>query len=149
MNFLNLPNHLVVNTTIGHGYTWGDAANLAISGFAIVFLMLILLVLVIKLFGFIMESIMNNKNGKSNGGDGGSSKKDEVKTAQKQQPQAETAVGADVQNDELIAVIAAAVNAMYEGSGIKPRISRIRESGTRAQRSPWATLGLIENTRAF
>ena len=148
MNFLNLPNHLVVNTTIGHGYTWGDAANLAISGFAIVFLMLILLVLVIKIFGFIMESITNKKDNNSNG-DSGSSKNDKAKATQKQQPQADASAAASVQNDELIAVIAAAVNAMYEGSGIKPRISRICESGTRAQRSPWATLGLIENTRAF
>ena len=49
-------------------------------------------------------------------------------------------------NDEVVAVISAAVAAMYGSSG-KARIKSIKKSDT--GRSAWANAGLLDNTRPF
>ncbi len=139
MKFLGLPNFAVTETSIGHGYTWGDAAIVAVCGFAIVFLMLVLLIVIIKIFGFIMDNA-NKSNGTSNGGGAATAAQTAVKPMQSV---------AAVDNDEIIAVISAAVYSLYEGTGIKPTIRNIRQSGAKSARSPWATAGIFNNTRAF
>ena len=50
------------------------------------------------------------------------------------------------EQEELIAVISAAVYALYAGSGITPKIRCVRPTGTRPI---WAAAGLLENTRPF
>lgn len=62
------------------------------------------------------------------------------------------AVSAPVQNteeaEEIIAVIAAAVDAMYSGSGKKAVIRSVRPA-VASGRSVWAAAGISKNTRAF
>ena len=51
-------------------------------------------------------------------------------------------------NDEIIAVIAAAVASMYDGTGTAAVIRSVRPS-IRPNRSVWSAAGIYENTRAF
>lgn len=114
---------------------WSLGANVTLSGIVIVFLGLVLLVVVIGIF-----SAFFGKKQKSN-------------PAQPQQPvrisvptQPAAAQAAD-DFDEIVAVIAAAVDAMYSGSGKKVRIHSVRRSAVGS--SAWAMAGRMENTRAF
>lgn len=50
--------------------------------------------------------------------------------------------------DEIIAVIAAAVAAMYDGTGKSAVIRSVRPS-IKPNRSVWSAAGIYENTRAF
>ena len=129
---------LNVDYTIGNGYDWNEASLVTFSGLTIVFGMLVLLVVVIMIFGGIMDRINGVKKVKP------------VKTP-KVAPAPVTApiVTATEESDEIIAVIAAAVDAMYADTGIKPVIRKIRPAVTKGVRSPWAAAGVFENTRAF
>lgn len=127
----------VVNTSINNGFTWGNAWNLTFCGIAIVFLMIVLLCVIIKIFGISMDKLL-----------GIPTQKKEVK---KPVINAPPAVSNKIQqnDDEIIAVISAAVASMYEGSGKKAVIKSIKRSNTKTVRNNWATAGLLENTRAF
>ena len=140
-NFVN-PISLLKNVPIGGGYSWGDAMNVTFCGIVIVFSMLVQQVILIKLFGMIYNSIASKSNTSEKETQAAASipqKKNDVV------PQA--AVNADTTDDEIIAVIAAAVDAMYEGTGIKPTVRSVRSLG--AVRSVWAHTGIVNNTRAF
>ena len=125
---------------IGKGYDWGQAAIVTVCGVTIVFSMLVLLVIVISIFGGIMDRINGVKK---------------VKPVKKESP-APAPVSANVpvvtveeDNDEIIAVIAAAVDAIYADTGVKPVIRRIKPAATNGSRSAWASAGVYQNTRAF
>ncbi len=134
---------LLVEKTLDNGYTWGDVTNVTLSGIAIVFGMLVLLVFIILVFGFIM-GMVNPKNKAPKVQKAKVEKKKTVKPSVASVP---TAVASD--DDEVIAVIAAAVNAMYEGSGKKPIIRTIKRADRKVGRSAWGSAGVFENTRAF
>lgn len=51
--------------------------------------------------------------------------------------------------EEIVAVIAAAVASLYEGSGTTAVIRCITPSQTARARSVWAAAGVAQNTRAF
>ena len=125
---------------IGNGYDWGQASIVTVCGLVIVFAMLLLLVIVISIFGGIMD--------KANG-------VQKVKPAKKETPVSAPAptpapvVTIEEDNDEIIAVIAAAVDAIYADSGVKPVIRRIKPAATNRTRSAWASAGVYQNTRAF
>ena len=57
------------------------------------------------------------------------------------------APGPAADENELIAVITAAVYALYEGTGVTPRLRAVRPAA--GARPIWATAGLLENTRPF
>ena len=124
---------------IGNGFDWGQASMVTICGLVIVFSMLVLLVVVISVFGAIMDKVNGVKK---------------EKTVKKKTPVAPVVTAAPVvtvaeDNDEIIAVIAAAVDAIYADTGVKPVIRRIKPSATKGKRSAWATVGVFENTQAF
>ena len=73
----------------------------------------------------------------------------EKKKIEKKAAPAPVALAPVTDDDEIIAVIAAAVNAMYEGTGKKPVIRAIRQSKQNNARSAWGFAGVFENTRAF
>lgn len=110
--------------------------NVTFTGIAIVFLMLVVLVLIFSSFSLFskVKKLENN---------------DEPKKAKpiNNQPVAPAVVSAQEDDDEIIAVISAAVYAMYEGSNIKPVIKSVKAA--KGTRNIWALTGLIENTRAF
>lgn len=129
----------VVTADINNGYTWGEALNVVFCGLAIVFLMLILLVIIIKAFGWIMDNFINKKSDSKPE----PAKSAPQKTVAKQDIKTETA-----DDDEIIAVISAAVDSMYAGSGKKAIIKSVKRSGEK-RRSNWAQAGIFRNTRAF
>ena len=119
--------------------------EILITGFVVVFAVLILLILLITLYGNIVtkaEKAMSDKKAE---------KEVTVKTekAVLAPVQAATPVSAPVPAngipDEVIAVIAAAVDAMYGEGTVKVKsIKRVPQS-----RPVWSTAGIMENTRPF
>ena len=112
-------------------------ANVTFTGIAIVFLMLVLLVLIISVFGLFSK----NKPAKSK------PQKQVVTVAPKDVAPTQNTPVATEDDTEIIAVIAAAVAAMYDGTGIKPVIKSVKPAS--GARSAWAMAGIIKNTRAF
>ena len=123
---------------IGNGYDWSQASIVTVCGLVIVFSMLLLLVIVISIFGGIMDKI-----------NGVEKKKSVRKEAPAPVLDPAPVVTVEDDNDEIIAVIAAAVDAIYADSGVKPVIRRIKPSATNGARSAWASAGIYQNTRAF
>lgn len=120
--------------------SWADAGTLlTICGMVIVFLVLIILIMAIGAFGKMMST-----------GIKGDSKEKSVLTAPTPVKSAPVAVSAlPAQDDgELIAVIAAAVDAIYAGSGKRAVIRNIRPAAG-GVRSAWATAGVMQNVRSF
>ncbi len=121
---------------------WGLGINVTITGVAIVFGMLLLLVFVLSVFGLIFSKANGTKKEKA---------PKEAKPAPKKEVAAQkptVAVPVNNNNDEIVAVIAAAVAAMYDGSDVKPVIRKIKKSSKHA-RPAWTSAGIFENTRSF
>ncbi len=121
---------------------WDLGLSVTISGVVIVFGMLLLLVAVLSVFGLVAKSA--NKTAKTE-------KKVEVKPAQKTNPAPAVvtpSATATTDNNEIIAVIAAAVATMYDGSDVKPVIRRIIKAPA-GGRPAWTAAGIFENTRSF
>ena len=110
------------------------------SGVAIVFGMLLILVIMIAIFGLFARA-----------GKGKSDKKAKAEKMPKVKKIAEPSLVKNAVNasddDEVIAVISAAVAMMYEGTGKKAVIRSIRPSYV--GRSAWANAGVRDNVRAF
>ena len=110
------------------------------SGVAIVFGMLLILVIMIAIFGLFARA-----------GKGKSDKKSKAEKLPKVKKIAEPSLVKNAVNasddDEVIAVISAAVAMMYEGTGKKAVIRSIRPSSV--GRSAWANAGIRDNVRAF
>ncbi len=113
-------------------------ASVVITGLVIVFAMLLFFVLLFGGFGKLMSAVSNAR------------KDDTVKPAPKKIAPAPNAVPTKSvsSDDELIAVISAAVYAMYEGSGKKPVIRSIRPAA-RNGKSAWAMAGIYNNIKSF
>lgn len=109
--------------------------TILLTGFVVVFLILFLLIGVIKLYGTIVYNAQNKvKN------------KEKVKEDQNiVEPQTQVETFSNSINDELIAVISAAVDAMY-GTG-KVKVKTIKRSTK--EKSAWRSAGVINNTRPF
>ncbi len=117
-----------------------DVASVVLTGVAIVFGMLIIFVLVISLFGLFSKAKSSAQPDK---------KEKPVKAKPvKATPAPKAAAVVTAEDDEIIAVISAAVYSLYEGTGKKPVIRSIRPA-TRAGRSAWATAGLLNNVKSF
>lgn len=123
--------------------TSGDSDNQAVvilvTGFVVVFLVLLLLIGIIKIYSGIV-CLAQNK-----------SKKSKSAPVTDSVPATQEVVQSEDSNDDnpdlqTIAVITAAVEAYYS-NGKKVRITGI--SPTRSSRSEWATAGLYENLPAM
>ena len=113
------------------------AVDVTLAGIVIVFGMLVLLVAIISIFGGVMSG--TTKRAKA--------KKEEKPQAPKAEKTVAVATPAVVENDdEIIAVISAAVYSMYEGTGVKPIIKAIRPS---VGRNAWSMAGIRQNTKSF
>lgn len=121
------------------------ALNLLLAGIVIVFFVLVLLIFIIKIYSAIVQAAQN----------GSQKRKDAKKAAEKKpelikaEPQVSTAQPTATDNEaipgEVIAAIAAAVDAMYD----KPvKIKSVRRSRTNSG-SSWRNAGLFENTKPF
>ncbi|MCI8361360.1 MAG: OadG family protein [Clostridiales bacterium] len=119
---------------------WSEIAlNVTICGLAIVFGALIMLVILISLFGKIMDAI--NKKSRASAA---------VPTqTSTPAPAPAPTPAAQADDGELIAVISAAVSAMYDGSGKQFTIRSVRPARRAGERPAWAAAGLRDNTRSF
>ena len=128
-----------------------SSAKVILTGFLVVFSMLIFLIIIVKIYSILVgkaqrSGLVIGKNKKS--------KKNKEADKASKPAAAEVAVFGEAppepESDEIpgevIAVISAAVAAMYGGSD-KVKIKSVKRS--RAKRSAWANAGVIENTRPF
>mgnify|MGYP004672376945 FL=1 len=122
------------------------SAKVVLTGFVVVFAMLILLIFIIKIYSAIVQKAQsagnNSKKGKKN-----KDEKPAEKPAAAPAPVVTASVATDGISDEVVAVISAAVATMY-GSSEKARIKSIKKSSD-GGRSAWAKAGVLDNTRPF
>jgi len=122
------------------------SAKVVLTGFVVVFAMLILLIFIIKIYSAIVQKAQsagsNSKKGKKN-----KDEKPAEKPAAAPAPVVTASAATDGITDEVVAVISAAVATMY-GSSEKARIKSIKKSSD-GGRSAWAKAGVLDNTRPF
>lgn len=122
------------------------SAKVVLTGFVVVFAMLILLIFIIKIYSAIVQKAQsagsNSKKGKKN-----KDEKPAEKPAAAPAPVVTASAATDGISDEIVAVISAAVATMY-GSSEKARIKSIKKSSD-GGRSAWAKAGVLDNTRPF
>lgn len=122
------------------------SAKVVLTGFVVVFAMLILLIFIIKIYSAIVQKAQsagsNSKKGKKN-----KDEKPAEKPVAAPVPVVTASAATDGISDEVVAVISAAVATMY-GSSEKARIKSIKKSSD-GGRSAWAKAGVLDNTRPF
>ena len=122
-----------------------ETAGLVLTGFVVVFLALILLVIIFWAFGRIMDNVSG----------AGKKKQESAKPAQPAAPKAASApnkvveVATDGVSDEVIAAITGAISAILaeEGDGKSYVVKSIKR--VRKNRRAWGKAGVQENTRPF
>lgn len=116
------------------GY-WGLVASTVVTGFAVVFLVLAILIGIL----YIMGAILGRKKKSA----------EPVRTeAPAVQPASEIIEEVYEDDGEVIAVISAAIAAYGEAEGKQYRITGVKKRD-KSQRSGWSNAGVIENTRGF
>ena len=123
------------------------ALTLLIAGFLIVFAVLILLIVIIIIYGKIIQAVQKKSDERKQKKAEQQVQESSVKAAETATPVTEN-ISDDSDGgvpDEIIAVIAAAVDAVYGGKSHK--IKSVKRS--RNARSAWGNAGVIENTRPF
>ena len=111
-------------------------ASVVLTGAAIVFGMLVLFVIIFSMFGLFSKK------------DKATKAENKTKPSVNPSPAPVYSAPTTTEDDDIIAVIAAAVYSMYEGTGKKAVIRSIRPSVTNG-RSAWATAGLMNNIKSF
>ncbi len=120
-----------------------------VTGIVLVFSMLVFLVLILWLFGFVVGCVTKSGEKKSTKLKAELAKQPvEDKVEEPEQEVYENNVDNAAVSGEIVAVIAAAVNELYAGTGKKPVIRAVKKSGSR-RRTAWASAGLADNTRSF
>lgn len=119
------------------------SAEVVLTGFVVVFAVLVMLIVLISIYGAIVNGAQNSSK----------KKKEKAQTAENK---VESVVKAPVItapvnqtngiSEEVVAVISAAVATMY-GSTEKVKIKSIKK--TNGGRSAWANAGVLNNTRPF
>ena len=121
-----------------------QALILLLAGFLVVFSVLVLLIAIVTIYSKIIRTVQN-----------AGKKKKEIRSADEsvklEKPDLRAVTREEIEDTdgeippEIIAVIAAAVDAMY---GEKPhRIKAVKRS--RSSRSAWSRAGALQNTRPF
>ena len=123
---------------------WSYVGAVVISGLAIVFAALIILILLVWIMGKIFDKLNAKKSG-------GNAKKAPAAESSKPAPvNISAAPAADADDEsEVLAVIAAAVAAMSEEYGTPLRIHSIKRSAVSKRSNAWARAAAGESTRAF
>lgn len=122
------------------------SASMLLTGFVIVFAVLIFLIFIIWLLGKIVTGAQNAATNRKKAKVQSSKETPKVKAeVKKPAVKAEKPASPDGIPDEVIAVISAAVYTMY-GSKEKVRIKSIKKTSSR---SAWANAGVLRNTRPF
>lgn len=120
-----------------------STSSVVLTGIVIVFSMLLLFVLLFTTFGKIMTAVTGPKKEKTKSVKRKLSPASNVSAAPKA-----VVTAASEDNDEIIAVISAAVYSMYEGSSKRPVIKSIKPA-SHGGKSAWAMAGIYDNIRSF
>ena len=115
--------------------------TILLTGFAVVFAVLLVLIGIIKAYGTAVYKIQNRHQMKK------ITRNADLPKAERE-PEVETPVAEEIaeeDNDELIAVISAAVYSMYSPKNI--RIKAIRKAPSRT--NAWRNAGISDNVRPF
>jgi sodium pump decarboxylase gamma subunit len=121
------------------------SASMLLTGFTIVFAVLLFLIFIIWAYGKIITTALSKAEARK------ASKLEKEKASAKAEPVVESKPAQSIPattngvSDEVVAVISAAVYSMY-GSTDKVKIKSIKKS---SDRSAWANAGVINNTRPF
>ncbi len=119
------------------------SATMLLTGFVVVFSVLLLLIIIIYIYGKIVtsaEGAAKRKKVKNQ------TQRTEVSAPVKATSFVKSAAPGEIPG-EIVAVIAAAVDSMYTSSGSKVKIKSISKASN--TRSPWANAGILDNTRPF
>lgn len=149
MYFFQTVNAAAVTAELSLYDKWISSAKVILTGFVVVFSMLLLLIAIIKIYSTIVIKVQNKNNvikaqkKKKVAQPQDSLKKPSVPSAPVKV--VEATASDDVADEEIVAVIAAAVSTLY-GSDRKVKIKSIKKAGGR---SAWANAGVLENTRPF
>ena len=118
------------------------AAKVILTGFVVVFSVLLLLIGIIKLYSLIVgkaQSVGSKRSVKP------SEESVKLPSVVRETVDEEEQTSGEGIPEEVVAVIAAAVASLYGSQG-KARIKSIRRAGGR---SAWANAGVLDNTRPF
>lgn len=139
---------LLASKLSGKDYTATDIASVVITGMSVVFIGLVLLVLFVSIYGGLFNKANQKKKEKQEAEKQAAEAEKAKKTENKPvQPAVNAPAATDCIEEEIVAVIAAAVAAIGEKSGKKLVVKSIKRSVS--QRDPWAAAGLVDNTRPF
>lgn len=117
-----------------------------ITGLVVVFIGLILLIVFVYIMGKVFTFKKKPAKPKALPQQNDGVKKNAITSSPVENAARPAAVNDGI-DDEIVAVIAAAVAAIGSASGKKLSVRSIRPAGN--QRSPWAAAGLQQNTRPF
>lgn len=135
------------HSQLAHESYWGSVGIITVTGILVVFVILGILIFLFWLLGVVFKNVDKRKNAKA----------EAAKAAAAAAPaQAATAPAPaedieDVSTDsdeEIMAVISAAIAAYAEEEGISYTIRNVKRRDNRA-RSAWSLAGIGENTRPF
>lgn len=126
----------------------GTIVSVVITGIVVVFIGLIILILLVSVYGSIFDSL-NRKKAEKQKAELEAKARENAPTQKAAPMPAETAppVIEDGIEEEIVAVITAAIAAMSAGSGKKLMLRSI--STAKGSRNAWAAAGIAENTRPF
>ena len=144
MNFSGVASMLNTTAELTLAEKGTASAKVVLTGFVVVFTVLILLIVIIKVYSTIVTKAQQT----------GKKKKEKVTETESSSPapvvkpdvKASVRAVQDGVSEEIVAVISAAVATMY-GSPEKAKIKSIKKSDS--GRSAWANAGLLDNTRPF
>lgn len=119
--------------------------TILITGFVVVFAVLILLIGLIKVYGIIVTKALESVEKRNLAKEAELKKTSESLDVADELLKTPAIVDDNALNEEIIAVIAAAVDTMYGEGTVKVKsIKRIPQS-----RPVWGTAGIMDNTRPF
>ena len=120
-----------------------DVAAVVVSGLAVVFVALIILIFFVFLYGKIFDVIRESKNKKK-----AEVKADDMTPAAKPAPAAVEPVSTS-DDDEVIAAISAVLAQISSEEGVQYRIKSVTPVQKGSRRNAWAFEGLRQNTNPF
>ena len=132
------------------GLGGGTIASVVITGIVVVFIGLILLILFVSIYGKVFDTVNKKKAAKAK-----AEAEAKLREASKGEPKPmapviRTEAPPEIEDgieEEIVAVIAAAIAVMGAASGKKLALKSIKTA--RGSRSAWASAGIAENTRPF
>ena len=128
------------------GLDWELVWSTVVTGFVVVFLILAILILFLSIMGGIFQGIDKSKSKKAAAKAASAA---ETAAAPKNEPSAPAAEAYyDSDDEEILAVISAAIAAYGEADGKQYRITSVTKRDKK-QRTGGSAAGIAENTRSF